>query len=92
MNPTRWRLIRNLALLIALVVTAIQLYFVGPVFLELFERLSIGNNVNPPVDNPENEARMRTAMLLQTVGLPSWVLAFVGWRMARTPGSTQDNH
>jgi len=84
MNQKRWRLVRNLALLLAMIVTTIQLYLVGPVFLDIFERIPIGDNVNPPIDNPGNWSRLRTAMLLQTVGLPSWAFAFIGWRMGRS--------
>lgn len=89
MNPKRWRLVRNLALLVALLVTAIQLYFIAPIFLDLFDRLPIGNNAGQPAADPSNESRLLTSMVLQVVGLPSWVLAFLGWRMGRRNDGTQ---
>ncbi|QDT10978.1 hypothetical protein K239x_29710 [Planctomycetes bacterium K23_9] len=91
MNPKRWRLVRNLAFCAALVVTTIQLYFVVPIFLDLFNRLPAPNNPNPPAGDPSNESRLLTAMVLQTIGLPSWVIAFIGWRVGRRTDRTLDS-
>ena len=97
MSSHDWRRIRNVPLVVALIVNSVQLWIIFPTLQGLVSELQdlinqpVGGNIQPPIDDPAFESRIWRAMLLQIIGLPAWITAFVGWRMARSVAETEKN-
>jgi hypothetical protein len=90
MTFKHWRIIRNLAFLVAVLVTSIQLWIIFPTIQNVVSELTTGNSL-PAIGDADGMSPILRVALLQIIGLPAWIIAFAGWWMARCVGAMEQS-
>lgn len=91
MSTGRWRLARNIAIVVAIVVLVVQLTFIVPLFADLIQRLPTDGNIEAEAPDPRNASRMRSAMSLQPLFIVSALAAIFAWWKAKNFSNSDPN-